>query len=1244
MASIKETRLKISQLNLHKSVAATANHDQFLSIDLNSNSNNKDYIYRGFVSLIQEPHFNHKSFKISGFSKTNKLFVGQPNTKNRAGILVSKNLNCWQINQFCNPDMCSVGIHLEDGTILVLTSCYMEYSQGPRPPPPPPELLKELTNFCRAKGWSLLVGSDSNCHHSSYGSTDDNQRGVELIEWLSSTNMHILNRGNDYTFSNSIRKEVIDITIGDTKVLDKVVNWHVSKDETMSDHRRIEFDFITSKNSNDTDTDTSYRNVKKTNWDLFGQNLSKEISGINKCTDDIDLLTSKLERAIIESYNSSCKIKYFKGKRKPPWWNSNLSETKRKVHRANVKHDRYKTAETKEAYDRLKSKYRSDIKIAKTEGWKRHCDELSDLNTASRIQKVLAKGNKVELGTVKNQHGDFTCSPEETLNVLLDTHFPSVPEEERYVPRDFGVSNLDIDNIVNKQAVRACFKSFSPYKSPGPDGIYPAMLQHGSDSILELVIQIYKLSITQGKIPKSWLRTKVVFIPKVGKLDYSNPKNLRPISLTSFLLKGLERLVFWYLNRTTFRYNKLHKNLFSYKESISTEDALHKLVHRVEKSLEKNEITGALFLDIDAAFSKASINSIINNMVRKEIDPAIIKWAEYLLINRIAEATLNGETCTKVPTRGTPQGGIMSIIFWNLEPDDLLDRFPDVHPSMINAFADDLVDLVTGIDISTIEDRLNQDAKIMEKWARDCGLSFSASKTKIMVFTNKRNVRDPIVKVNGELVEVVENFRYLGVTLDSKLTWTKHIDTVCRKANIVMSNCRKMLGKNWGLKPSIMRWMYTSLVRPILTYGCLVWLNSAYKSSHIKKLERVQRRGCLATLNAMKTTATQAMEIIVNLKPIEIHIQGLALRSYLRLKRNGNWSYVDGEVVKSINHTIRVTRLAKELTEITMPIDKLINKQRGECNFTSIIKSRGELINHHFRLTPLNSSTIHIYTDGSRTKSGSGFGYTTKGTHIKQQGYRHLGGIATVFQAETMAIEAAAKHLVEINPRGKNIKIYIDSQAAIKAISKYTVDSICVARAKEVLNTLGKSNCVELIWIPAHLGHRGNEIADRLAKLGSSMNDKYVTCPEPYAPVPISYINGKINEWADKAHQRKWMNPKDLRFCRQTRMFLRESKNNVWKHIQNKNRTYTMYTCQVLTGHANTNLHLFRMKIADTPECQQCGFHEETVEHLIGSCPRYNRLRLDLFGNNTILSKDFHTLSLRNILSFMKKSKKFIKQ
>ena len=736
----------------------------------------------------------------------------------------------------------------------------------------------------------------------------------------------------------------------------------------------------------------------------------------------------------------------------------------------------------------------------------------------------------------------------------------------------------------------------------------------------------------------------MVFIPKAGKLDYANPKNLRPISLTSFILKAMERCIFWHLNKTTFRQNKLHKNLFSYKESVSTEDALHKLVHRIEKSLEKGEVSVALFLDIDAAFSKASITSILNNMSRKGIDPAIIRWSEYLLCNRLVEASLNDECVVKVPNRGTPQGGIMSIIYWNLEPDELLDKFPEIHPSMINAFADDIVDVATGVDISTIENRLQQDARVMEAWAASCGLSFSASKTKLMVFTKKRKLRPPKVIINNEQVEIVDTFKYLGVTLDSKLCWTPHVENVCRKANIVMMQIRKVVGRNWGLKPKYCRWMYVSLVRPILTYGCLVWLNSAYKPSHSKKLERVQRKGCLAALNAMRTTATQALEVILDIKPIIIHIKELSLRSYLRLKRSGNWSAKDGETTKPENHSNRVEKLASGLPELQLPIDRLILRDRGECSFTSIIKSKHELENYEFRLMPSNNSVINIYTDGSKTSSGCGYGYTIKNHSIKQQGYGHLGKISTVFQAEITAIEMAATHLMSLNPIGKIIKIFVDSQAAIKAVSSYTVDSICVQRAKKSLNLLGTENHVEIFWVPAHVGHRGNEVADRLAKLGSSMNNKYIIYPEPYLPVPISYINNIISDWATKEHQKRWSKPPDPRFCRQTRMFIKHVSSKIWKHIQNRGRKYVMYTCQILTGHAGTNKHLFRMNLVDKPDCEMCGFHEETVEHLIGYCPKYNKLRYEVFGNNTVTAKDFHKLSLREIFTFMVRSKRFCQE
>ena len=68
MASNIESRIKFSQVNLHKAIAATATHDLFLSQDLSKNSKDVSFKYDGYISLIQEPHFNHKSFKVSGFS------------------------------------------------------------------------------------------------------------------------------------------------------------------------------------------------------------------------------------------------------------------------------------------------------------------------------------------------------------------------------------------------------------------------------------------------------------------------------------------------------------------------------------------------------------------------------------------------------------------------------------------------------------------------------------------------------------------------------------------------------------------------------------------------------------------------------------------------------------------------------------------------------------------------------------------------------------------------------------------------------------------------------------------------------------------------------------------------------------------------------------------------------------------------------------------------------------------------
>ena len=92
---------------------------------------------------------------------------------------------------------------------------------------------------------------------------------------------------------------------------------------------------------------------------------------------------------------------------------------------------------------------------------------------------------------------------------------------------------------------------------------------------MEEIKTIYQECLITGEIPTTWQQARVVFIPKPGKDDYTDPGSFRPISLTSFFLKGLERIVLWYIEKETGQKNLWSKNVYAYRQKRSTETALH---------------------------------------------------------------------------------------------------------------------------------------------------------------------------------------------------------------------------------------------------------------------------------------------------------------------------------------------------------------------------------------------------------------------------------------------------------------------------------------------------------------------------------------------------------------------------------------------------------------------------------------------------------------------------------------------
>ena len=128
--------------------------------------------------------------------------------------------------------------YFEDGAErqLVVCSAYLSYDSED---PPPSRELEELVQYCESE--NLIMGCYPNAHHAAWGSTNYNGRGEALMEFLNSSSLEILNRGNMPTFCSGNIQEVIDITLRSYRLLESTNGWEVSSEPSLSDYRYILF-------------------------------------------------------------------------------------------------------------------------------------------------------------------------------------------------------------------------------------------------------------------------------------------------------------------------------------------------------------------------------------------------------------------------------------------------------------------------------------------------------------------------------------------------------------------------------------------------------------------------------------------------------------------------------------------------------------------------------------------------------------------------------------------------------------------------------------------------------------------------------------------------------------------------------------------------------------------------------------------------------------------------------------------
>jgi hypothetical protein len=171
-------------------------------------------------------------------------------------------------------------------------------------------------------------------------------------------------------------------------------------------------------------------------------------------------------------------------------------------------------------------------------------------------------------------------------------------------------------------------------------------------------------------------------------------------------------------------------------------------------------------------------------------------------------------------------------------------------PVKVIGFADDALFIITGHVPKVMVRRMQPYINKIVAWGKRSGLEFNSSKTMAVLFTRKMPKDSDYLEkiiINDEQIDFSDEAKYLGVVLDSKLTWNSHIKAKVIKAKRLLFAIKNSIAKTVGPKPSIVRNAYKTLVVPMVSYACHLFADKLNNIMLQKELSRLNRIACLST-------------------------------------------------------------------------------------------------------------------------------------------------------------------------------------------------------------------------------------------------------------------------------------------------------------------------------------------------------------------------------------------------------------
>ena len=547
-----------------------------------------------------------------------------------------------------------------------------------------------------------------------------------------------------------------------------------------------------------------------TDWNVF----------INDCGGDINVLTE-----IVTDYINFCTELQQKQKKivlypnNKPWLTPVVRKAIVAKHRAFRKPD-YQQKRKEAAITIQKAREAYKTKIEELFKAKDSRDTWRGMKTLTGLDKkkkepamLLEKGISDRLNQFYarfDKHNFATQRQEQIQRLRI------IPLEE--VPLCF--TEEDTISSMNKIKVK---------KASGPDKISGRLIKSCKFSLCYIIHWIFQQAIETGVFPALWKEGTIIPIAKKDRPVTDN--DFRPVTLTPVLGKCLERVILKLLRPEI--EDKMDPLQFAYSPGKSTNDAICTMIHTITRHLDltPSNTVRALFIDYSSAFNTIQTHVLIDKLQSLQVHRQLMLLISDYMTGRPQHVKTSSETSgSLILNTGAPQGCCLSPFLFIVYTNDLCRD----GKSLVIKYADDTV--ILGLVENNDDKNYLDCVEYTNNWCKNNFLDLNVSKTKEIVFNFRRNpVNFEAVKIDEAVVEQVSEYKYLGVAVDSKLKFMKHVDTQCKKANSRLYCIRTM--KKLNIDTELIVYFFNAMVPSVVMYASAAF----YSMLNVKQKKDLDR-------------------------------------------------------------------------------------------------------------------------------------------------------------------------------------------------------------------------------------------------------------------------------------------------------------------------------------------------------------------------------------------------------------------